>query len=123
MNNERFDAIYLPQRPVTMRCDAIGIAATLLHPDGELPISVVLEAQFWTGLPSLIGALIDTAQRQRAVVDRRRRSRFKTAGVKLVGARRVTRSSAEARFIVVETPQLGEPSTPMTTCTSMPLAR
>jgi hypothetical protein len=36
----------------------IGIPATLLDPSaGETPISVVLEAPFWTGLPSLVGAL------------------------------------------------------------------
>ena len=51
---------------------AIGIPATLVHPDGETPISVVLEAPFWTGVPSLIGALIGGALR--AVVDRRGRS-------------------------------------------------
>ena len=48
---------------------AIGIPATLVYPDGETPISVVLEAPFWTGLPSLIGALMGAALR--AAVDRR----------------------------------------------------
>lgn len=48
---------------------AIGIPATLFHSDGETPISVILEAPFWTGMPSLIGAMIGAALR--AVVDRR----------------------------------------------------
>lgn len=42
---------------------AIGIPATILHPGGETPISVILEAPFWTGIPSLIGALIGGAVR------------------------------------------------------------
>jgi hypothetical protein len=37
----------------------IGIPATLLDPTaGETPVSVVLEAPFWTGLPSFVGALV-----------------------------------------------------------------
>jgi hypothetical protein len=36
----------------------IAVPATLLDPTGgETPISVVLEAPFWTGLPALVGAL------------------------------------------------------------------
>ena len=47
----------------------IGIPATLVQPGAETPISVVLEAPFWTGIPSLIGALIGAGVR--ALVDRR----------------------------------------------------
>jgi hypothetical protein len=37
----------------------IGVPATLLDPSaGETPISVVLEAPFWTGLPALVGAVV-----------------------------------------------------------------
>ena len=37
----------------------IGVPATLLDPTaGETPISVVLEAPFWTGLPAIVGALV-----------------------------------------------------------------
>ena len=57
---------------------AIGIPATLLQPDGETPISVILEAPFWTGMPSLIGALIGAALR--AVADRRGHSTAHSAG-------------------------------------------
>ena len=39
----------------------IGIPATVLHPDGETPVSLLLEAPFWTGLPALIGAVIAAA--------------------------------------------------------------
>jgi hypothetical protein len=36
----------------------IAVPATLLAPTGgETPISVVLEAPFWTGLPAFVGAL------------------------------------------------------------------
>jgi hypothetical protein len=36
----------------------IAVPATLLAPGGgETPISVVLEAPFWTGLPAFVGAL------------------------------------------------------------------
>ena len=36
----------------------IAVPATLLDPTGgETPISVVLEAPFWTGLPAFVGAL------------------------------------------------------------------
>jgi hypothetical protein len=37
----------------------IGIPTTRLDPTaGETPISVVLEAPFWTGMPALFGALV-----------------------------------------------------------------
>ena len=43
----------------------IGIPATLMQPGGETPVSVILEAPFWTGVPSLIGALIGASLRAR----------------------------------------------------------
>ena len=43
---------------------AFAIPATLLDPGGgETPVSVILEAPFWTGLPALIGAAIGVAAR------------------------------------------------------------
>jgi hypothetical protein len=42
---------------------AIGIPATLIHPVGESPVSVILEAPFWAGVPSLIAASIGGALR------------------------------------------------------------
>jgi hypothetical protein len=50
----------------------IGIPATLVQPGAETPISVVLEAPFWTGIPSLVGALVGAGLR--TLVDRRRHS-------------------------------------------------
>ena len=47
----------------------IGVPTTVLYPDGETPISVVLEAPFWAGIPSLVGALIGAGLR--ALIDRR----------------------------------------------------
>jgi hypothetical protein len=60
--------------PLVAMAVEIAIAApiTLLAPDGgETPISVVLEAPFWTGMPAFLGALLGAiihfvvAQRQR----------------------------------------------------------
>ncbi len=48
---------------------AIAIPLTLLNPDGETPVSVVLEAPFWTGMPALVGAIVGGAMR--ALVQRR----------------------------------------------------
>ncbi len=42
---------------------AIGIPATVIHSVGESPVSVVLEAPFWAGMPSLIAATIGGALR------------------------------------------------------------
>ena len=42
---------------------AIFIPATLIHPVEETPFSVVVEAPFWAGAPSLIAATIGGALR------------------------------------------------------------
>jgi hypothetical protein len=44
---------------------AFAIPATLLEPGGgETPVSVILEAPFWTGIPALVGAAIGVAARR-----------------------------------------------------------
>ena len=41
-----------------------AIPATLLDPTGgETPISVILEAPFWTGAPAFVGAMIGAVVR------------------------------------------------------------
>ena len=43
---------------------AFAIPATMLDSTGgETPISVILEAPFWTGIPALFGAVIGVAMR------------------------------------------------------------
>jgi hypothetical protein len=50
----------------------IAVPATLLDPTGgETPISVVLEAPFWTGIPTFLGALLGGITRY--IVDKQRK--------------------------------------------------
>jgi hypothetical protein len=58
---------------------AIAVPLTLFNPSGgETPISVVLEAPFWTGVPALVGALIGSVTR--FVVEQHKRKPAQAAG-------------------------------------------
>jgi hypothetical protein len=57
----------------------IAAPATLVDPSaGETPISVVLEAPFWTGIPAFVGALVGGISR--LAIDRSQRRTHQTAG-------------------------------------------